>query len=59
MKSSFESVSDDVMYNAVEVARDTGIVKSGDMVVITAGIGTVDTEPGARIETNVMRVINV
>ena len=47
------------MYNAVEVARDTGIVKSGDMVVITAGIGTVDTEPGARIETNVMRVINV
>lgn len=59
LKTGFESVSDDVMYNAVEVVKNAELVESGDMVVITAGIGTVDTEPGARIETNVMRVINV
>lgn len=59
LKTGFESVSDDVMYNAVEVVKKAELVEPGDMVVITAGIGTVDTEPGARIETNVMRVINV
>ena len=39
--------------------KKAGGGETGDRVVITAGIGTVDTEPGARIETNVMRVINV
>ena len=35
------------------------IVEKGDIVVITAGIGFADIEPGARIETNVMQVITV
>ena len=59
LKSDFESDTDDIIENAVEVAKEAKVIEPGDMVVITAGIGFADIEPGARIETNVMQVITV
>ncbi len=59
LKSDFESDTDDIIENAVAVAKKADLLEQGDMVVITAGIGFADIEPGARIETNVMQVVTV
>lgn len=57
--SQEELQTDVVISSAVTAAVEEGIVRAGDIVVMTAGLPAVNVLMGERGETNVMRVIKV
>ena len=51
--------TNDIMSKSVEAAKESGIVKKGDIAVLTAGLPSVNVSIGERGETNVMRVVSI
>lgn len=51
--------TNDIMSKSVEAARESGLVKKGDIAVLTAGLPSVNVSIGERGETNVMRVVTI
>ena len=59
LKSQPLKSTDEIVNNAIEIARESGLVSSGDLAVITAGIPSTkskDAEPGL---STMMRVVNI
>ncbi len=52
--AAMQSNSDELFAHSVECAKTTGVVKQGDLVIITAGVPV-----GIAGNTNTMRIINV
>ena len=51
--------TDVLVYSSIELLKEKGIVKSGDVVVATAGVVTYASRHSPAAHTNIMRVVEV
>ncbi len=51
--------TDELIDNSAEELKEKGIVKSGDLAVITAGVVTYARRHEAATQTNIMRILNI
>ncbi len=59
LKSSQLNTTDEIMNNAIEIVRQSGLVSDGELVVITAGIPAKKAKNATPGITNIMRVVNM
>ena len=58
-KADRKNSTDDIIETAVETAKNSGLVKDGDTVVLTAGLPAANEKVGERGITNMMRVLKI
>ncbi len=59
IKKALAQSPDDIIETAVETAKNSGLVKDGDTVVLTAGLPAANEKAGERGITNMMRVLKI
>ena len=59
LKADRKNSTDDIIETAVETAKNSGLVKDGDTVVLTAGLPAANEKAGERGITNMMRVLKI
>ncbi len=59
LKTVLYDDTNDIMSQSIDAARESGIIKKGDIAILTAGLPSVNVSIGERGETNVMRVVTV